>query len=143
MQRSFELRWSSQVGVFDENAGFEYRFSPKICNSLPAEFMELEGPSVVYNSMEESARAIWKRLAARVIFESPNGLHIASVGSRRLPSELLSNIRSRLFLTENTMAIFFYMYLKVHVIKENRDINIRSHILNTSLGCFMRVRVRF
>ena len=126
MQRSFESGRSSQIGVFDENAGFQYRFSPKICNSLPAEFVELEGPSVVYNSMEESAWAIWKRLAARVAFESPNGLHIASVGSRRSPSELVSNIRSRLFLTENTMVILFHMYRKVHVIKEKRIVFMKS-----------------
>ena len=65
-------------GVFEENAGFDDRFSPKKCNRLPAEFVELEGPSVVYNSMEESAWAVWKRLAAGVVFVSPNGISIPS-----------------------------------------------------------------
>jgi hypothetical protein len=60
----------------DENAAFEDRFSPKKRNRLPAEFVELEGPSVVYNSMEESASAVWKRLAAEVVFVSSNGIHI-------------------------------------------------------------------
>ena len=61
---------------FRRNAGFEDRVSPKICNRLLAEFVELEGPSVVYNSMEESAWAVWKRLAAEVVFVSPNEIHI-------------------------------------------------------------------
>jgi hypothetical protein len=73
---SFGSGWSSQEGVFDENPAFEDRVSPKIYNRLPAEFVELEGPSVVYNSMEESAWAVWKRLAAEVIFVSPNEIHI-------------------------------------------------------------------
>jgi hypothetical protein len=76
VHRSFGSGWSSQEGVFDENTAFEDSVSPKICNSLPAEFVELEGTSVVYNSMEESAWAVWKRLAAEVIFVSPNGIHI-------------------------------------------------------------------
>ena len=76
VHRSFGSGWSSQGGVFEENAGFEDRVSPKKCNRLLAEFVELEGPSVVYNFMEESAWAVWKRLAAEVVFVSPNGIHI-------------------------------------------------------------------
>ena len=75
---SFGSGWSSQDGVFDENASFDDRFSPKKCNRLPAEFVELEGPSVVYNFLEESAWAVWKRRAAEVVFVSPNGIPIPS-----------------------------------------------------------------
>ena len=76
IHRSFGSGWSSPEGVFDENTAFEDRVSPKKCNRLPAEFVELEGPFVVYNSMEESAWTVWKRLAAEVIFVSPNEIHI-------------------------------------------------------------------
>jgi hypothetical protein len=89
IHRSFGSGWSSQQGVFDENTAFEDRVSPKIYNRLPAEFVELEGPSVLYNSMEESAWAVWKRLAAEVIFVSPNGIDIPSSGYHGLRSELV------------------------------------------------------
>jgi hypothetical protein len=52
---SFGSGRSSQKEVSDENTGFEDRFSPKKYDRLPAEFVELEGPSVVYNFMQESA----------------------------------------------------------------------------------------
>ena len=105
---SFGSGWSSQEGVFDENASFEGRVSPKKYNRLPAEFVELEGPSVVYNPLEELAWAVWKRLAAEVVFESPNGVHIHPSGVCGEPSELVSTIRSRLFWTEITMVMFSY-----------------------------------
>jgi hypothetical protein len=112
---SFGSGWSSQEGVFDENAAFEDRFSPKKCNRLPAEFVELEGPSVVYNFMEESAWAVWKRLAAEVIFVSPNRIDIPSSGYHRLPLELVSTMRYRLFWTENALVMFPFPYLQVYV----------------------------
>jgi hypothetical protein len=74
--------------------------------------VELEGPSVVYNSMEESAWAVCNQLAAEVIFESPNGIHLPPSGSHRLPSELVWTVRSRLFRAENTMVIFSHSYLE-------------------------------
>lgn len=108
-------------GVFDENTGFDDRLSPKKCNSLPAEFVELEGPSVVYNFMQESAWTVWKRLAAGLVFESPSMIPIPSSRFHRLLSELVSNIRSRLFQTENAMSICFYFDLKLSAV--NKGIN--------------------
>jgi hypothetical protein len=105
---SFGSGWSSQEGVFDENAAFEGRVSLKKYNRLPSEFVELEGPSVIYNLLKGSAWAVWKRLAAEVVFESPNGIHIHPSGVGGEPSELVSTIRSRLFWTENTMIMFSY-----------------------------------
>ena len=62
--------------------------------------------------MQESAWAVWKRLEAEVIFESPNGMHIHPSRSSRLPSELVWTIRSRLSRTENTLGIFSHSYLE-------------------------------
>jgi hypothetical protein len=87
---------------------------------LRAEFVELESPSVVYNFMQESAWAVWKRLAAGVVFESPNGIPIPSPRSHRLLSELVSTTRSRLFWTPNTMGIFPILYLQVLVTSEEK-----------------------
>ena len=38
-----------------------------------ANFVELKGPSVIYNWLKESAWTVWKRLAPAAIFPSPIG----------------------------------------------------------------------
>ena len=133
----FGSGWSSQKDVFDENTGFEGRLSPKICNSLPAEFVQLEGPSVVYNFMQESAWAVWKRLAAGVVFESPYGIHMPSSRPNRLLSELVSTIRSRLFRTENTMVICSYSYLPVQMSKQESNPCIGAE--SQAVGCLIHI----
>jgi hypothetical protein len=80
--------------------------------------VELEGPSVVYNFMQESAWAVWKRLAAGVVFESPDGIHMPSSRPHRLGSEPVSTIRSGIFRTENALVIFPSLYLQVLVTSE-------------------------
>ena len=77
--------------------------------------------------------AVWKRLAAEVIFQSPNGIDIPSSGYHSLPLQLVWTVRSRLFRTENTLVIFSHSYLRVYVNKKRTNTSIGGEY--ETVGC--------